>query len=267
MRDPTVKAMMIDDGHLRSIRKSIYHSAGPGFYVIRRFLPEEYRDHIAAFWTEHIEPRHTHKPLDSKEAIRRDCPNFFMENDQGDRIFYNFFWNDPADQVTYAAAFLAQIVRNQIESRPIFNEIYPGVIANRSACYRVIISKSAESEVRPHRDWDGVDPRRIQATLYLSKKGIDYTGKGFVFETTQGKQVVFGDDVEMDSGDLVFWRYNNVHSVSGVATSEDQIGFVRIAFPPELIMRNDIKSRIRSRPIVNRYVLPALRRAGKLWNR
>ena len=81
----------------------------------------------------------------SKASISNDCPNYYVENEDGDRIFYNFFWNDPSDQATYTAAFVAQMVRSQIESRPIFHEIYPGIMGYRSVSYRVVVTKGEVS--------------------------------------------------------------------------------------------------------------------------
>jgi hypothetical protein len=77
------------------------------------------------------------------------------------------------------------------------------------------------------------DPSRLQATLFLSEKGRDYASGGFRFETNQGKTIGFGDEIAVAPGDLVIWRYNNLHSVENVASASGQFGFMRIIYPPE----------------------------------
>jgi hypothetical protein len=158
-----------------------------------------------------------------------------MDRENGNRSYFNFFWNNPSDELTYAVAHQAQLLRNRVEARAQFREFFP--LKNRSATFRVTISRNGTNIVPPHRDWLGkhYDPRRTQMTLFLTNKGADYAGSGFVLETNQGPKVAFGSDVAIESGDLVIWRYNNEHSVDSVSTLPAQRGFVRITFPPEYI--------------------------------
>ena len=41
----------IDEKILSKIRKDIYHSSGPGFYVFKNFINKEFLIHIVNLWT------------------------------------------------------------------------------------------------------------------------------------------------------------------------------------------------------------------------
>ena len=140
-----------------------------------------------------------------------------------------------------------------------------------------MISRTGDRIVSPHRDWigDDFDPRRTQVTLFLSKRGVDYSGDGFVFQTNRGARIVFDRDVVVNPGDLVIWRHNNEHAVLNVTSRPGQVGFVRILLPPEkvypsrLVPLNQIpgrlKARLRQNRFVARHVLPVYRRlCGRL---
>ena len=71
----------------------------------------------------------------------------------------------------------------------------------------------------------------LQATLLLSDKGRDYHGTGFHMTTNRGDWVTFGDDVPATAGDLVIWRYANLHEVADITTEPGQFGFMRIIYP------------------------------------
>lgn len=260
----TYQEMVIDESRLQPVREALYHSNGPGYYIFRRFLSPEFTRHIVAFWST-LAPHHTHKPFRGKKGFTRTCPNFFSSDQNGNATFYNFFWNEPADEATYAVAHQIQILRNRVEARAPFHEILP--FNGRCASFWVTISKNGDKIVPPHRDWvdENFDPRRLQATLFLSKKGVDYTGRGFVFQTNQGKQVMFGDDVMVEPGDLALWRYNNEHSVMEVSSGPGQCGFIRILFPPEPIypeafsiprVFDQCRYRLRQNRLAMKYLLP-----------
>jgi len=126
------------------------------------------------------------------------------------------------------------MLRNLVEANPVFNEIFP--LDGLSATFRVVNTKNGDIIVPPHSDWDGkngnpFDPKRLQATLFLSKKGVDYSGTGYMLKNNQGKYVIFDGDVEVNPGDLVLWRYNNEHQVKDISSTNDQLGFLRILYP------------------------------------
>ena len=43
--------------------------------------------------------------------------------------------------------------------------------------------------------------------------------------------VSFGTDVDIRSGDLLIWRYANLHGIENVNTAPGQFGFLRIIYP------------------------------------
>jgi len=43
--------------------------------------------------------------------------------------------------------------------------------------------------------------------------------------------VLFGSDVPIEPGDLVVWKYTNLHGVSQVTTPPGGIGLLRLLFP------------------------------------
>jgi hypothetical protein len=75
------------------------------------------------------------------------------------------------------------------------------------------------------------DPSRLQATLFLSDRNIDYAGSGFLFEKNNGHKITLGGDIPIQSGDLLIWRYGNLHSVENVKCTAEQFGFMRIIYP------------------------------------
>jgi hypothetical protein len=128
------------------------------------------------------------------------------------------------------------MLRNRLSSRNAFQDL-----AGRQALsYRVTLNRNFEEWIAPHRDfmdWDRrwekgqFDPSRLQATLFLSDSGADYSGNGFFFQTNDGRDITLGKQVPIRSGDLLIWRYGNLHSVENVKCNDDQFGFMRIIFP------------------------------------
>jgi hypothetical protein len=231
------KSLAIPEDSLQPIRRDIYHSAGPGYHVFRNFLSPEIAAHMQRFWSE-LELTHVHQllPDDWANGLFKGCPDYYYGTQQGDhRGYLNFFWNHPADEVSYAVAMQVQWLRNRVMGKAPQADIFP--LHGRAVSYRAVISMRGEVVTRPHRDFDGrewiQDPSRLQATLYLSTPGIDYTGDGFILETNQGGSVRFGHEVAVASGDLILWRYCNQHSVLNVESSGAQCGFIRMLFPIE----------------------------------
>ena len=274
------ESMVIDQSRLLPIRKAIYHSQGPGYYLFPQFIPSDFCDHIVEFYTRLIQPLEWYEPFISKLHIYKGCPNYYSGNDENES-FHNYFWNIPPDEVTYSVAFKVKLLRNYIESRVCFSEFFPMHGRNmdgRSASFRVAITRQGTS-ILPHTDWLGkdgknFDPRRTQATLFLSTKGNDYSGDSFIFTTNQGKKVILADKIDINPGDLLLWRYNNVHSVENVITKEGQLGFVRIIFPPEKInngppwsmasARDLVKARFKQNPFIDKYVKKIYRQYLKI---
>ena len=238
------------DEQLHAIRHDLYHSKSPGFYIFRNYLPEAYSEHVATFW-EYLDTEDWHKPFPGKNKIHLGCSNFYSIDKQLNRSFFNFLWNSPPDEFTHILAYQFQLLRNRIESREPYREIYP--LTGRAISYRVSISKHGNNIVPEHSDWmgDEFDPRRTQITLFLSDFNKDYSGNGFYMETNQGKKVYFGKDLNVSKGDLVIWRYNNKHGVDTIRSTSSQRGFMRIILPPEEIHKKTIFKLINKSIMVN----------------
>ncbi len=237
----TFESLSIAEDDLQEARKALYRSTGDGYFVFRRFLGEEVVRHIRSIWPA-IDPAHTHRLFESKHDFFPLCPDQYVADERGNRSFYNFFFNTPVDEVTWSASLSVQMLRNRLSGRPPLVETFPA--GGRCASYRVVVTRDAKTWIGPHRDYlqepgsldrDKYDLTRLQATLFLSEKGHDYAGTGFRFERNDGRTVVFGTDIPMHAGDLVIWRYNNLHSVEDVSTTDGQLGFMRIIYPPEIM--------------------------------
>ena len=230
--------MMIPEDELRPARHALFHSSGPGYVIFRQFIKAEVVAHIQDIWC-NIDHTKTHTPFASKDHFYEECPDYV--NTLGDQgvSFYNFFINNPYDEVTWTVSLYAHMIRNRLSNRGPFAEIFP--FSGRQTSYRVVITRNSETWLAPHRDYlygdrndkSLYDLSRLQATLFLSRKHEDYSGIGFSFELNNGTPVVFGDDVILNPGDLAVWRYNNLHGVTDVRSRTDQRGFIRITLPPE----------------------------------
>ena len=74
------------------------------------------------------------------------------------------------------------------------------------------------------------DPSRLQATLALSSPREDFNNGGFYLDI-DGKEF-FNQDLDVEAGDLILWRYNLGHGVKNVAVnSKKDLGFMRIIYP------------------------------------
>jgi len=271
--------LAIPEGVLQPIRRNIYHSSGQGYHVFRGFLDPQIAGHMRRFWSE-LELTHVHQrlPDEGVKMLYAGCPDYYYGEQHGDhRGYLNFFWNHPADEVSYAVAMQVQWLRNRVMGRTPQDDIFP--LNDRSVSYRTVISKRGKVVTRTHRDFDAEEwvrePWRLQATLFLSTPGIDFTGDGFILETNRGDHVRFGRDVPIANGDLVLWRYCNEHSVLNVDSSDDQCGFIRMLFPVEEIpnrrrppvrmaswseMRIEILERLKATPLGAHLLVPVWRR-------
>lgn len=235
----TYSSLTIPEAALSSARQVLYGAEGPGYVVYRGFLEPAHVEHMRRLWSG-LDPAIGFQPFPGKASIRFGCPNYVVADAEGNRSFYNFFWNPPVDEVAFEVAIAVTMLRNRISGRAPHAELLP--FAGKSVAYRVLLSRKAETWIAPHRDYfdharrfekNRFDLSRLQATLFLAKKGVDYDGVGFRFERNDGTRIVFGDDVPIEPGDLVVWRYNNEHSVERISTVDGQLGFMRLIFPPE----------------------------------
>ena len=235
------ESLAIPDEELARLRRDLYHSTGPGYVVFPGFLAEDAVRHIQSIWP-NIDPARTHKVFWSKQDMSAACSDFYTADNLGNRNFYNFVFNTPVDEVTWTASVFVHMLRNRLSGRPPFAEMFP--VSGRALSYRVVITRVAKTWAKPHRDYmqdptsldrNKYDLSRLQATLFLSEKGRDYSGTGFRFERNSGRTVTFGTDVPVKAGDLVIWRYNNLHSIEDVSAADGQLGFMRIIYPPEIM--------------------------------
>ena len=218
----------------------LYDPNGPGYFVFPKFLSEQNANHITNLYTQSISIKDWFKCLPSQRHLYKNCPNYyFPRNTINNYSYMHFFWNEPPDDILYSASYQIQILRNIIESRTPFNEFFPlhgKGMTGRSSSYRFCNTRNG-SPVPMHQDYVGknLDPKRLQATLFLSQKELDYKGQGMIFTKNNGEEIVLADESPLGPGDLVFWRYNNAHGVRDVQSNGQQKGFIRIIYPPELI--------------------------------
>ena len=52
-----------------------------------------------------------------------------------------------------------------------------------------------------------------------------------MFQTNGGTEVTLGGEIPIEAGDLLIWRYGNLHSVENVKSADQQFGFMRILYP------------------------------------
>ncbi|MCA3265840.1 MAG: hypothetical protein ING19_07190 [Azospirillum sp.] len=265
----TLDGLSIGEAELAAHRHALYHSTGPGYILIRDFLNSDAVAHLRALWST-VDASHAHQAFVDKTWIYRNCPNYVNDDGQGNRSFYNFFWNAPLDEVTFTACLHIQMLRNRIAGRAPFTEVF--ATGAKAASYRVVHSRNATTWIAPHRDYFDeknkfdkmrYDLTRLQATLFLAEKGVDYSGTGFKFECNDGTHIVFGDEFRVRAGDLAIWRYNNLHSVENVESEPGQFGFLRIIHPFETL--NDAAPAAKpasGRSFVLRVVSGARRRLG-----
>jgi hypothetical protein len=254
---------------VKAYRMQLYHSTGPGYVIFPGFLHERYVAHVVDFWTEVLDPTKTHKLFPGKQAISSSSPNYYLSNPDY-AVYRNFFWNKPADEVLHAANFKVQQLRNALEGKPTYSEMYP--YSGRACVPRLVVTRNGH-DVEAHKDWVGPEPEnfqpaRLQATLMLSKKGQDYEGEGFVFQTNQGERISFDTDVAINPGDLIIWRYNNEHSVTGITAQGNQKGFIRVLYPPEAIKQGGVghvplKIRVRNSYVGRKYLVPLAKKLHK----
>ncbi len=236
----TLNDILIAEGDLHAARMAIFHSSGAGYVVFRNFLDGAQLRHMRSFWLDFDVAASGFLPFSGKAAFRPECPNFVSKDDAGNCVYHNFLWNPPVDELTWSAAWAVHGIRSRISGRSFFAETLPH--GGRAVSARVTISRQSQEWIPQHRDYMNHDRRfeknqfdfsRIQATLILSKAGVDYRGEGFRFQRNDGAEVDLAVAENLAPGDLVLWRYNNLHSVGSVEMLPGGSGFMRILFPLE----------------------------------
>lgn len=249
MKNINNKQFCLSENELWDVRYKIYHTKGDGYFLFKNFIAEDLSKHLIDFWVHLLDPSISHVPFPGKEkAFYPDCPCYFRGSPTSvHKIFYNPLWSiKNIDIVTNEIAASIINLRSQIEGKAFTREstATPG---QRCSIPRIVITRNGENILPPHSDYgfDEPDPKnidlaRVQATLFMSKYAVDYTGSGFEFTMNNGKKIQCERDLNIEPGDLLVWRYNNIHEISAIHSSDDQIGFVRMIFPPELIIRKEI---------------------------
>ncbi len=229
----TYLGLRIEEERLHQARMDLYHSTGPGYHVFEGFLSPDFVGHMARVWASAPTGVGASPPGGRTDDVPAGYPNFSWGTAEH-RTWENFFWNPPFDEVTYDVAAQVQRLRNRVESRKPYFEVLP--FTGRAVAFTVTLT-TAGSVVAPHRDWVGQesDPVRTQATLLLSTRGEDYRKGGFFVESNQGQPVDLADVA--GRGDLVLWRYNNLHWVDEVSSDPGDLGFCRVLFPSPRVVR------------------------------
>lgn len=225
----------VSEEQLREVRHAVYHSSGPGYFILRNYIDSNFVQHIREVWTS-LPEYYNHEQFTAWRDCKQHMANFEQGGNPALRLWCNFFWNPPVCDVTHAVCLAIAILRNRIEGRAPVADISG---ENKLAVsYVVIQTRNMELSNPWHRDWTGdntFQPERLQATLALSNQGEDFDGPGAMFECNDGARISLFQDAGLRAGDLVFWRYSNQHAVFPVSSREDQIGCLRIIFPPQIL--------------------------------
>ena len=219
----------------RDLRRELY--IGRGFCVFRSFLSPAQTQNIWRYWEKHqnVERR----SYDKHRDLRSGCSDF-STRESGVVRHHNFFWNRPLHEFTYETAWKLQLLRNELEGRSAHREFLPHYEASGFpdhycvSSYRVTLTSRGGS-VPVHADWPQ-DPSRLQMSLMLTSYGDDYTG-GFSFAKERGEEDVYplGEALKLRAGDLVVFRYIEMHGVDDVKEVPGGRGFCRLLMPNEFV--------------------------------
>lgn len=225
---------------LHKLRMQLYHSTGDGFCIFRSFIPGRIASHISNFWTVHVDPKITHSVY-LREDINLNLGHRYLQDNSGNISFFNPLWAKSLDIVSNEIALSIIALRARIEGKALSRDIYP-LVGSRCVIPRIVVTRNGENVVPEHSDYgldepniEDIDLSRLQATLVLSEHCKDYSGDGLYFYKNSGEKVFLAQKNSLKAGDLLVWRYVNKHGVSNVSSDSQQLGFVRMLFPYELI--------------------------------
>lgn len=219
------------------IRKSIY--GGKGFSIFRNFLPIQDLKAIQDCWTSDISFEFS--DFIPNRDVTVGCPAYLYNRPSPkDFAYCTHIWNEPIDDLLHSYAYQAQMIRNQVEGNPLYQGLHE--MSGKALQYRVCRTVSSGTVVNKHADFfdefrkdptgdHAFDPSRVQLTLILSEYGKDYTGGGFKLWLDEDKPMLFGEDIIVNAGDLIAWRYTVPHEVSDVVVQNATYGFLRVIFP------------------------------------
>lgn len=234
-----INSILNSNLNIKSIRHDIYHSSGPGYFVLKNFITENTVNKLRSFWLNTAIDQSFYDFIPNR-SVKVGSPNYFYKKPSKlDRTYCCFLWNEPLCQQTHELALEIQQIRNIVEGLPNYHGLFG--IEGHNLQYRVCNHVSPEQIVYPHGDFieqerkdaggsHEFDPSRIQATLFLSEHETDYDGGGFVLDNNQGEETNLAA-LGIMRGDLVLWRYGNIHQVKNIQISGQQTGFMRIIYP------------------------------------
>ncbi|MEK9669519.1 MAG: hypothetical protein VW421_00795 [Gammaproteobacteria bacterium] len=229
---------MFSTSKLTSFRKQIYFDNG--FLIFKKFLPKNVILRIQEFW------RHDHSYQFSSFIKNRDvspgCRDYVYNRPTAEDFSYCVhLWNKPFDEELHETAYRIQTLRNILEGKPLYHGLHEAT--GKYLQYRICKTISEGQAVYKHADFmeetradpagnHSFDPIRLQATLFLSDYGNHYDNGGFfLYDSTDQEKQLFGKDIPVNAGDLVFWRYSLSHEISGVTALDRSLGFLRVIYP------------------------------------
>ena len=220
--------LLLDDDSIKKSREDLYKSAR-GYCIFPDFLSTPEVNSLKQTWVHTNDTDHFKGPPNGE--LTESTPNFVTQDlEDPQTTYHNFLWNEPWHAATYSITLQVQLIRNQITDKPVNTGLSP--TSDRTVAYNCVRTLGG-TPVKPHQDTTD-NPLHfpgLQATLFLSDHGKDYSGRGFVFTTNDGEKIVLGRDRSVSSGDLLLWRFGNEHAIADVETTEDQLGFLRIIYP------------------------------------
>jgi hypothetical protein len=240
--------LVLSDSELALHREALYGDGKPGYTVLKQYLTTDEVAHLHQVWKKNPPDPACFDTVPREPKLIGQRPFAFFGNRR--TCYYNYLWNKPIDEFSHTLCFSIALLRNQLQQTPLYFNLAPN--GRRLASYRLILSdtyKEGDIEVQPHQDFSTEkykteEPESqlyLQATLFLSEYGVDYTGRGFYFTTNQGEKLYLGRDLDIKPGDLMIWRYINVHGVDDTQALPGGMGFMRMVFPHEDIDVSEIR--------------------------
>ena len=228
----------LDKAATRVARRAIYN--GTGYYVIKNFISHPDLSSTTDFWTRDIGS--SFYPFVKNTEVNVGTPRYkYNRPTDADFAYCTHIWNDPIDERMHEYVVVANMIRNQIMSKPLYFALHEST--GQALQYRVNRTVSNDQVVKKHADYfseyradptgcHDFDPSRLELTIFLSEYEHDYTSGGFYFynKGEHHDPILFGRDNDVGAGDLVIWRYSVFHEVKNVCALSDQ-GFLRVIIP------------------------------------